>query len=138
MIEKYTAAMLRDQLLGIAEARQLPSDDKPLGLNLAKAFGVEGDREVLIKLFEEMANRTLTPKQRQLAITTGARVAKSDTPSVVTLLEAWNAEPSLEVFAAAVLYAAFPGESDDAERVEGLTMKRRGKTTVVTPHTKPR
>lgn len=137
LTEHNTALTRRDHILAFDEARYLLSGEKPLSLNPARYFGVDEARDFLMDLFEQMADRKLTPQQRDLAVKTGLQLVDGDAYSIGTLIKAWMTEPDLREFAAALLYAAMPGPHDQLQCIDGFSIDRGGPKAVVTLHGKP-
>lgn len=134
MTDQNTNRTLRDRILVVDEARYLLNSENPQSLNVAKDFGVAEVRDFVMDLFEQMAGRKLTPGQRELAVETGLQLAEGETHSLGTLIKAWMSEPNLRDFAAALLYAAFPGSRTESQSIEGLTIDRSGPNAVIAFH----
>lgn len=131
MTEPTTNTKLGDAILVVDEARFLMSGGKPQSLNVARDFGVDEVRDFLMDLFEQMAERKLSPEQRELAVATGLRLPEGETHSLGTLVKAWMAEPSLREFAAALLHSAFPGAQAESQSIESLTVDRSGTQAII-------
>ncbi|MBA9846753.1 hypothetical protein [Ralstonia pickettii] len=126
MADQMLNGTLRDHIEMIDEARYLFKKGEPMGLNVAKDFGVAEMRDFLMNLFEQMAHHKLTPEQRELAVQTGLQFSEGESYSLGTLIEAWMTEPKLRDFAAALLNAAMPGAQAGAQSMEGLSIDGSG------------
>lgn len=131
MTEHNTKSSQRDRIVVVDEARYLSFGEKPLSLNVAKDFGVDEVRDFLMDLLEQMADRKLSPEQRELAVATGLRLPEGESYSLGTLVKVWLSEPTLREFAAALLCAAYPGAQAELQSIDGLTIERSGAKTVI-------
>lgn len=131
MTEQSKNSALEGRILVVDEARYLMQGDKALTLNVAKDFRDDEVREFLMELLEQMADHRLSSEQRGLAVAIGLRLPEGETISLGTLVQAWLPEPTLREFAAALLYAAFPGAQAELRCIEGLTINRNGANAII-------
>lgn len=113
MTERNSNTYLRSHMPCVDEATFLSgsSTQDPFRrhLNVSGDFGADEMRNLLMKLFEQVAGQKLTHSQRELAIKTGLAFEGRESPDIGAIVEIWRAEPDLHAFATALGDAAILG-----------------------------
>lgn len=96
------------RLCGVMPEKQVVFD-KDVTCRINPLASIKTDSEFLMAMLEQMAEIDLSPEQKELAKAIALREAEKGEVSMLTAVEAFEAEPTLSAFGAKLREVALPG-----------------------------